>query len=67
MRLLDAIDRFQQLGITRSYRKMLVTQIDMLSQHIDALDGEAGAESSRHELKETKTKLEKQLQVPCGV
>jgi len=73
LRLSTALNQYQKLGTARSYRKILNQQLELLRQHFDALQGEAGVELQRKGLQQAIHDLEKQLcivddadKVVCG-
>eukprot|EP00930_Biecheleria_cincta_P098534 TRINITY_DN90189_c0_g1_i1.p1 TRINITY_DN90189_c0_g1~~TRINITY_DN90189_c0_g1_i1.p1 ORF type:complete len:562 (+),score=114.23 TRINITY_DN90189_c0_g1_i1:63-1748(+) len=62
-RLLATIDQYQKISVARSYRQMLHSQKDLLVQHIDAMQGEAGTEESLKGLAAARNKLDQMLSV----
>ena len=59
--LLLHIEGFQQLASSRSFLKLVQSQMDVIMHHIEAMEGDASSASARMSLKQTKEQLEEKV------
>ena len=60
--LLQALDDFSQLGVSRSFKKLLESQISVIEERIEFIDSDASEHKTRY-LRETLKKLQEKLKI----